>query len=107
MSLLRPNGLARTSVRFRPASFAGSFVALLFAAMLVTMCGVFMESGIRAHATPERYADTPVLVSGPNDVSKRLGKGRARTPSRPRCPSGPGSTPGSPGGSRPCRGWAR
>ncbi|WP_406294119.1 ABC transporter permease [Embleya sp. NBC_00888] len=75
MSLLRPNGLARTSVRFRPASFAGSFVALLFAAMLVTMCGVFMESGIRAHATPERYADTPVLVSGPNDVSKRLGKG--------------------------------
>jgi putative ABC transport system permease protein len=75
MSLFRPNGLARTSVRFRPASFVGSFVALLFAAMLVTMCGVFMESGIRAHATPERYADTPILVSGPSEVSKRLGKG--------------------------------
>ncbi|MFI1381625.1 ABC transporter permease [Embleya sp. NPDC020886] len=78
MSLLRPNGLARTSVRFRPASFAGSFVALLFAAMLVTMCGVFMESGIRAHATPERYADTPILVSGPDKVSKQLGKGEGK-----------------------------
>ncbi|MFF7243257.1 ABC transporter permease [Embleya sp. NPDC008237] len=75
MSLLRPNGLARTSVRFRPASFAGSFVALLFAAMLVTMCGVFMETGLRAHSAPERYADTPVLVSGADKVSKRLGHG--------------------------------
>jgi putative ABC transport system permease protein len=75
MSVLRPNGLARDSVRFRPASFAGSFVALLFAAMLVTMCGVFMESGIRAHTAPERYADTPVLVTGQNSVSKKFGSG--------------------------------
>ncbi|MFI1577848.1 FtsX-like permease family protein [Embleya sp. NPDC020630] len=78
MSLLRPNGLARTSVRFRPASFAGSFVALVFAAMLVSMCGVLLESGVRAHSTPERYADTPVLVTGPAKVSKQLGKGEGK-----------------------------
>jgi len=75
MSLLRPNGLARTSVRFRPTSFAGTFVALLFAAMLVSMCGVLMESGLRAHSTPERYARTPIVVTGPDSVSKRFGGG--------------------------------
>ncbi|MFI1581896.1 FtsX-like permease family protein [Embleya sp. NPDC020630] len=71
----RPNGLARTSVRFRPASFAGSFVALLFAAMLVTMCGIFLESGIRAHVPAGRYADTPIVVAGPTTTSKTFGSG--------------------------------
>ncbi|MGC0423373.1 FtsX-like permease family protein [Embleya sp. AB8] len=94
MSLFRPNGLARTSVRFRPASFAGSFAALLLASMLVTMCGVFLESGIRAHSTPERYADTPVLVGGASKISKVMGHGDGKytestlTPERPRVDAG-------------------
>jgi putative ABC transport system permease protein len=71
----RPNGLARTSIRFRPASFAGSFVALLFAAMLVTMCGIFLESGLRAHVPAGRYADTPIVVAGPNSTHQTFGSG--------------------------------
>ncbi|MFJ8741697.1 FtsX-like permease family protein [Embleya sp. NPDC127516] len=71
----RTNGLARTSVRFRPASFIGSFVALLFAATLVTMCGIFLESGLRAHLPPGRYADTPIVVAGQNSVHKTFGSG--------------------------------
>ncbi|MYW02343.1 ABC transporter permease [Streptomyces sp. SID3343] len=73
--MIRSNGLARTSIRFRPASFAGSFVALLFAAMLVTMCGIFLESGLRAHVPPGRYADTPIVVAGPNSTHKTFGSG--------------------------------
>ncbi|MFI6587397.1 ABC transporter permease [Embleya sp. NPDC050493] len=73
--MLRTNGLARTSVRFRPASFAGSFIALLFAATLVTMCGIFLESGLRAHVPPGRYADTPIVVAGQNSVHKTFGSG--------------------------------
>ncbi|MGC0416912.1 ABC transporter permease [Embleya sp. AB8] len=71
----RTNGLARTSVRFRPASFAGSFVALLFAAMLVTMCGIFLETGLRAHVPAGRYTDTPIVVAGQNSVHKSFGGG--------------------------------
>ncbi|MYV99204.1 FtsX-like permease family protein [Streptomyces sp. SID3343] len=66
-------------MRFRPVSFAGSFVALFFAAMLVTMCGVFLESGVRAHTSPERYADTSVLVTGRDSVSKKFKSGEDTT----------------------------
>lgn len=58
------NGLARASVRFRPASFAGTFIALLFAAAVVTACGSMLQTGITAHVKPVRYADTPVVVAG-------------------------------------------
>ncbi|MFG2227760.1 FtsX-like permease family protein [Streptomyces sp. NPDC048644] len=57
------NGLARASVRFRPASFVGSFIALLLGAAIVTACGTLLQSGITAHVTPERYAHTPVVVA--------------------------------------------
>ncbi|MFC9328518.1 FtsX-like permease family protein [Kitasatospora sp. NPDC057015] len=57
------NGLARASVRFRPASFAGSFVALLFAAAVITACGTLLQSGITAQVTPVRYAHAPVVVA--------------------------------------------
>ncbi|KUJ69321.1 ABC transporter permease [Streptomyces albus subsp. albus] len=57
------NGLARAAVRFRPASFAGTFVALMMAAMIVSACGIMLETGTRADTPPARYARTPVVVS--------------------------------------------
>lgn len=39
------NGLARASVRFRPASFVGTFVALFFAAAVVMACGTCCRPG--------------------------------------------------------------
>ncbi|MFB7666089.1 FtsX-like permease family protein [Kitasatospora sp. NPDC056138] len=57
------NGLARASVRFRPASFVGSFVALLFGAAIITACGTLLQSGLTAHLAPVRYAQSPVVVA--------------------------------------------
>ncbi|MEZ0094402.1 FtsX-like permease family protein [Streptacidiphilus sp. EB129] len=70
------NGLARASVRFRPASFAGSFVALLFAASIITACGTLLQTGLTAHLAPVRYAQTPVVVAADQSVriSVRNGK---------------------------------
>ena len=62
MSLRHPNGLARTSVRFRPASFVGTFIALLFASVIVTACGIMLQTGVTAHLDPVRYAGAPVVV---------------------------------------------
>lgn len=60
---MRPNGLARAAVRFKPASFAGTFVALMMSALIVTACGILLETGARASVPPERYADAPVVVA--------------------------------------------
>ncbi len=57
------NGLARASVRFRPASFVGTFVALLFAAAVITACGTLLQTGITASVPPGRYAAAPVVVA--------------------------------------------
>ncbi|WP_327682311.1 FtsX-like permease family protein [Kitasatospora sp. NBC_00458] len=63
------NGLARASVRFRPASFVGTFVALLFAAAVVTACGTLLQTGLTASVPPGRYAGTPVVVAADPSVS--------------------------------------
>ncbi|RLV08554.1 ABC transporter permease [Streptomyces griseocarneus] len=84
------NGLARASVRFRPASFAGSLVALLFSAAIITACGVLLQTGVTAHVTPARYQHTPVVVAGDTHVRITMGKGDGRytvdtpLPDRPR-----------------------
>ncbi|PWI06732.1 ABC transporter permease [Streptomyces sp. NWU339] len=57
------NGLARAAVRFRPASFVGSAVALLFASAIITACGVLLQTGVTAASAPARYAGTPVVVA--------------------------------------------
>lgn len=57
------NGLARASVRFRPASFVGTFVALFFAAAVITACGTLLQTGITASVPAARYADAPVVVA--------------------------------------------
>ncbi|MGW4380472.1 FtsX-like permease family protein [Kitasatospora sp. NPDC004531] len=62
------NGLARAAVRFRPASFAGTFLALLFASAIVTACGVLLQTGLTATVQPDRYADAPIVVTADQQV---------------------------------------
>ncbi|MFB4422493.1 FtsX-like permease family protein [Streptomyces sp. QL37] len=66
----RPTGLARAAVRFKPASFAGTFVALMMAALIVAACGTLLETGIRATVPAERYAKAPVVAAA--DQSARV-----------------------------------
>ncbi|MEU0072346.1 FtsX-like permease family protein [Streptomyces sp. NPDC006332] len=61
--MLVPNGLARAAVRFRPAAFIGTLVALVLAAAIVSACGVLLETGARATVPPQRYADAPVVAA--------------------------------------------
>ncbi|MFF1919944.1 ABC transporter permease [Streptomyces sp. NPDC058221] len=65
-----PNGLARAAVRFKPASFAGTFVALMMSALIVAACGILLETGIRASVPAERYAKAPVVAAA--DQSARV-----------------------------------
>lgn len=58
-----PNGLARSAVRFKPSSFAGTFVALMMSALIVTACGILLETGLRASVPPERYVRAPVVAA--------------------------------------------
>ncbi|MFJ6075603.1 FtsX-like permease family protein [Streptomyces sp. NPDC093065] len=67
---LKPNGLARSAVRFKPASFVGTFVALMMSALVVAACGVLLETGIRASVPAERYANAPVVAAA--DQSARV-----------------------------------
>lgn len=59
----RPNGLAREAVRFKPASFAGTFLALLMSALIVSACGILLETSLRASVPAQRYAQAPVVVA--------------------------------------------
>lgn len=72
------NGLARASVRFRPASFAGTFVALLFAAAMVMACGTLLQTGLTAHVAPVRYAHVPVVVAPAAGARITVGHGEDR-----------------------------
>ncbi|MFF5569548.1 ABC transporter permease [Streptomyces luteogriseus] len=61
--MLAPNGLARAALRFRPAAFVGTFVALVLAATIVSACGILLETGVRATVPPERYAHVPAVAA--------------------------------------------
>ncbi|WP_206344149.1 ABC transporter permease [Streptomyces mesophilus] len=61
--MARPNGLARAALRFKPASFAGTFIALAMAALIVSACGILLETGVRASVPPDRYAAAPVVAA--------------------------------------------
>ncbi|MFB4308437.1 FtsX-like permease family protein [Actinomadura sp. GTD37] len=57
-------------------AFAGIFAALLFAAALIGVCGVLVESAWRAHGPVERYGAAAAVVTGPRTVTatvKKLG----------------------------------
>jgi putative ABC transport system permease protein len=62
--------LAVLGIRGRIGAFAGAFVALFVAAVLVMACGVLLESGIRAHAPVERYAAAAAVIAGDQSVGE-------------------------------------
>ncbi|MFD9911079.1 ABC transporter permease, partial [Streptomyces sp. NPDC059063] len=63
-----PNGLARAAVRFKPAAFVGTFVALMMASLIVSACGILLETGLRASVPPDRYAGAPVVAAADQQV---------------------------------------
>ncbi|MBV2156511.1 FtsX-like permease family protein [Kitasatospora sp. SUK 42] len=84
------NGLARASVRFRPASFVGTLVALLLGAAVVVACGTLLQTGLTASLPPVRYAASPVVVAAGQEVTieRKVGEDteteRQTTPERAR-----------------------
>ncbi|MFJ8188023.1 FtsX-like permease family protein [Streptomyces sp. NPDC096105] len=74
----RPNGLAREAVRFKPASFAGTFLALLMSALIVSACGILLETSLRASVPPERYANAPVVAAADQNKYVVTGSGEDR-----------------------------
>ncbi|MEU5629783.1 MULTISPECIES: ABC transporter permease [Streptomyces] len=74
----RPNGLARAAVRFKPASFAGTFLALLMAALIVSTCGILLETSLRASVPPERYVNAPVVAAADQNEYVVTGSGEDR-----------------------------
>ncbi|MEL3947528.1 FtsX-like permease family protein [Streptomyces sp. LNU-CPARS28] len=74
-----PNGLARAAVRFKPAAFVGTFVALAMAAFIVSACGILLETGLRASVPPVRYADAPVVAAADQKSHYETGSGEDRS----------------------------
>jgi putative ABC transport system permease protein len=56
--------VALLGIRGRIGAFAGAFVALFAAAVLVMACGVLLESGIRSHPPVERFAAAAAVIAG-------------------------------------------
>ncbi|WP_328774291.1 ABC transporter permease [Streptomyces sp. NBC_00286] len=73
-----PNGLARAAVRFKPAAFVGTFVALAMAALIVSACGILLETGLRASVPPVRYQDAPVVAAADQRAHRVTGHGDSR-----------------------------
>ncbi|MER5484005.1 FtsX-like permease family protein [Streptomyces sp. NPDC002812] len=71
----RSNGLARAVLRFRPAAFAGTFVALFLAVAIVSACGILLETGARVSTPPTRYAEAPVVVAADQQAHLQMGRG--------------------------------
>ncbi|MFH8986830.1 ABC transporter permease [Streptomyces sp. NPDC017940] len=74
-----PNGLARAAVRFKPAAFVGTFVALMMASLIVAACGILLETGLRASVPPVRYANAPVVAADDQRIHYTTGSGEDRT----------------------------
>ncbi|MGV9880897.1 FtsX-like permease family protein [Streptomyces sp. NPDC003006] len=74
-----PNGLARAAVRFKPAAFAGTFVALMMASLIVAACGILLETGLRASVPPVRYAGAPVVAAADQEAHFATGSGAERS----------------------------
>ncbi|MFD5515402.1 FtsX-like permease family protein [Streptomyces sp. NPDC127066] len=81
MRSFAPNGLARAAVRFKPASFAGTFIALMMSALIVSACGILLETGARASVPAERYARAPVVVAADQYAHLVTGSGDSRSDS--------------------------
>ncbi|KZM69933.1 FtsX-like permease family protein [Nocardia terpenica] len=67
------------TVRRRKAAL----VALFFAAALVAVCGVLLQTGVAGSVAPERYAGAPIVVTGDQHVHwTQYHKGAARQRSK-------------------------
>ncbi|MFK8908436.1 ABC transporter permease [Streptomyces sp. YS-3] len=75
---MRTNGLARAALRFKPSAFAGTFIALFMAAMIVSACGILLETGVRASVPAERYAGAPVIAAADQRAHYTSGSGENR-----------------------------
>ncbi|MFF9803432.1 ABC transporter permease, partial [Streptomyces rochei] len=64
--------LALLTLKARKGGFAGTFVALLLGAAVLSACGMLLESGIRAGSSPERYAAADAVVAGRQEVELTL-----------------------------------
>ncbi|MEY9875792.1 putative ABC transport system permease protein [Streptacidiphilus sp. MAP12-33] len=76
------------TLRARKGGFIGAFLALFCAAMLVTACGILLETGLSGAIATERYAGTAVVVGGDQQVhetttSEKKGKTKTKTKSKP------------------------
>ncbi|MGW4465764.1 FtsX-like permease family protein [Micromonospora sp. NPDC004704] len=56
-------GLAAQMLRFRKGSFVATFVAIAAGIMILMVCGLLVESGLRYHGLPQRYAGTVAVVA--------------------------------------------
>ncbi|MFE4663617.1 ABC transporter permease [Streptomyces sp. NPDC056716] len=65
-------------MRFKPASFAGTFVALIMAALIVSACGILLETGARASVPAQRYAKAPVVAAADQYARLVVGSGDSR-----------------------------
>jgi putative ABC transport system permease protein len=78
--------LAWRMLRMRPASALATLIALFFGVAVVTVCGVLLESGLRYHGTPQRYAASTLLVAS-TDLRIVQGRGEDREADRSPLPA--------------------
>jgi putative ABC transport system permease protein len=78
--------LAWRMLRMRPASALATLIALCFGVAVVTACGVLLESGLRYHGTPQRYAASTLLVAS-TDLRIVQGRGEDREADRSPLPA--------------------
>jgi putative ABC transport system permease protein len=64
--------LALETMRARRHGFVGAFVALAFAVVVVTACGMLVETGTRAAAPVQRYAAVPVVVAANRTIPVKV-----------------------------------
>ncbi|MFJ5804404.1 ABC transporter permease [Streptomyces decoyicus] len=78
------NGLAFAQIRSRPSAFIGTFIALLFGAVVIISSGTLLLAAATASPQPVRYRPAPVVVAADQFVGGqqipdrvRLGTGLA------------------------------
>jgi putative ABC transport system permease protein len=94
-------GLALQTLRGRRQGLAGAFVALTLAVMLMTACGVLIQSGLQARPAPERYAAAPLVVAADDRMRTPINDGeRVALPEPRRLPAALGDRVAAVGGVR-------
>src|SRR3954452_18517503 len=66
--------VALQGLRGRKGPFVSAFIALAIAAALVMACGTLLQAGLTSKSPVERYAGTPLVVSG--DQTSRINVGK-------------------------------